>query len=83
MDLATMELVGSRFADYVGGLADVIGHADREKPLNDYCAGLLVSEGRKSVEPLAAVTARLGTEGRACSAKVSMRCSKLEKSRVA
>jgi len=52
-----MELVGSRFADYVGGLADVIGHADREKPLNDYCAGLLVSEGRKSVEPLAAVTA--------------------------
>jgi len=57
MDLATMEVVASRFAEYIGELSDVIGHADREKPLNDYCAGLLVSEGRKSVEPLAAVTA--------------------------
>jgi SRSO17 transposase len=57
MDLATMERVASGFAEYVGELAEVIGHADREKPLNDYCAGLLVSEGRKSVEPLAAVTA--------------------------
>jgi SRSO17 transposase len=25
-------------------------------PLRDYCTGLLVSEGRKSVEPMAAVT---------------------------
>jgi len=57
MDLATMEHVASQFADYVGELGEVIGHADREKPLKDYCAGLLVSEGRKSVEPLAAVTA--------------------------
>jgi SRSO17 transposase len=57
MDLTTMELVASQFAEYVGELAAVIGHADREKPLNDYCAGLLVSEGRKSVEPMAAVTA--------------------------
>jgi hypothetical protein len=28
-----------RFAAYVGELTSVIGHADREKPLNDYCAG--------------------------------------------
>ena len=35
----------------------VIGHVDRERPLNDYCAGLLVAEGRRSVEPIAAVTA--------------------------
>ena len=48
---------GSRFASYVEGLTSVIGHADRAVPLRDYCAGLLVSEGRKSVEPMAAVTA--------------------------
>ena len=46
-----------RFAAYVGQLTTVIGHADREKPMNDYCAGLLVTEGRRSVEPIAAVTA--------------------------
>ena len=45
------------FAAYVGELTSVIGHADRARPLNDYCAGLLVSEGRRSVEPIAAVTA--------------------------
>jgi SRSO17 transposase len=47
----------SLFVKYVGELTCVIGHADREKPLQDYCAGLLVWEGRKSVEPMAAVTA--------------------------
>jgi len=47
----------SRFAAFVGELTSVIGHADRARPLNDYCAGLLVSEGRRSVEPMAAVTA--------------------------
>ena len=30
---------------------------DRTKPLRDYCTGLLAAQGRKSVEPLAAVTA--------------------------
>jgi SRSO17 transposase len=57
MDLAELERVGSQFAEYFGDLAEVIGHEDRKKPLNDYCVGLLVAEGRKSVEPLAAVTA--------------------------
>jgi SRSO17 transposase len=35
----------------------VIGHADRAEPLKDYCLGLLLPLERKSVEPLAAVTA--------------------------
>src|SRR6202045_3385632 len=46
-----------RFARYVEGLTSVIGHADRAVPLRDYCTGLLAAEGRKSVEPMAAVTA--------------------------
>ena len=57
MDLEAIEDSASRFAAYVEGLTQVIGHADRAIPLRDYCAGLLVSEGRKSVEPMAAVTA--------------------------
>src|SRR5215510_13977814 len=47
----------SRFAGYVEGLASVIGHADRERPLRDYCLGLMLPCERKSVEPIAAVTA--------------------------
>src|SRR5947209_3389984 len=46
-----------RFAAYVEGLVSVIGHADRAKPLRDYCVGLLMPGERKSVEPMAAVTA--------------------------
>jgi SRSO17 transposase len=57
MDLTTLTDGAARFARYVEELAGVIGHADRVRPLRDYCAGLLVSEGRKSVEPLAAATA--------------------------
>src|SRR6266403_2003519 len=44
----------SRFLDYVQGLGSVIGHADRVQPLHDYCLGLMVARGRKSVEPMAA-----------------------------
>ena len=47
----------SRFLRYVEGLVSVIGHADRARPLRDYCLGLMVSCGRKSVEPMAAATA--------------------------
>ena len=47
----------SRFVAYVQALRSVIGHADRAGPLKDYCVGLLAAEGRKSVEPIAAVTA--------------------------
>src|SRR5436305_3560736 len=55
MDLATDG--ASIFAKYVGELTCVLGHAGRVQPLRDYCAGLLVAEGRKSVEPMAAATA--------------------------
>ena len=47
----------ARFVAYVEGLASVIGHADRVKPLQDYCIGLLMPGERKSVEPMAAITA--------------------------
>jgi len=57
MDLATIADGADRFVVYVGELTSVIGHADRAGPLRDYCAGLLTAEGRKSVEPMAAVTA--------------------------
>ncbi len=45
------------FSSYVEALASVVGHADRERPLGDYCRGLLTSCECKSVEPLAAITA--------------------------
>ena len=45
------------FDAYVEALVGVIGHADRAEPLKDYCLGLLLPVERKSVEPLAAVTA--------------------------
>jgi SRSO17 transposase len=47
----------ARFHAYAADLASVLGHADRVRPFEDYCIGLLSAEGRKSVEPLAAVTA--------------------------
>jgi SRSO17 transposase len=47
----------SRFATYVEGLASVIGHKDRVGPLRDYCVGLMMPCARKSVEPMAALTA--------------------------
>jgi SRSO17 transposase len=36
------------------GLVKAAGHADREAPLKNYCAGLLLPGERKSVEPMAA-----------------------------
>ncbi len=45
------------FSAYVDRLVEVIGHADRVVPLRDYCLGLLMPLERKSVEPMAAVTA--------------------------
>src|SRR5216683_2258541 len=57
MGLGSRMAIADRFATYVGELTKVIGHADREGPLRDYCSGLLAAPGRKSVEPMAAVTA--------------------------
>jgi SRSO17 transposase len=47
----------ARLRAYTADLTSVLGHADRVRPFGDYCVGLLSAEGRKSVEPLAAVTA--------------------------
>ena len=57
MDLLASEASRLRFESYVGELASVIGHADRVVPLHDYCTGLLLPGERKSVEPMAALTA--------------------------
>lgn len=47
----------SRFRAYVERLGKALGHKDREEPFGAYCVGLLGTEGRKSVEPMAAVVA--------------------------
>ena len=57
MGLRTSDCSEFRFAAYVEGLVSVIGHADRAGPLRDYCVGLMLPCERKSVEPMAAVTA--------------------------
>ena len=48
---------GARFATYMAGLGEVTGRAGRAAQLNEYCAGLLMPLERKSVEPIAALTA--------------------------
>ena len=55
--MSSAESSEARFAAYVEALTGVIGHADRAAPLRDYCTGLLMPAERKSVEPMAAVTA--------------------------
>ena len=57
MDRLALEESDSRFAAFIGSLNAVIGHRDRIGPFRDYCAGLLAGCERKSVEPLAAITA--------------------------
>ena len=57
MNLEGVSEVERRFATYVDGLVQVIGRADRAGPLRDYCVGLVMPCERKSVEPMAAVTA--------------------------
>jgi len=57
MNLRRLDGSESRFSAFVEGLVRVIGHADRARPLYDYCIGLIMPGERKSVEPMAAVTA--------------------------
>ena len=57
MDGGSSEESEARFGAYVEALGSVLGHADRQQPMHDYCLGLLMPIERKSVEPLAAVTA--------------------------
>ena len=51
------QTLNERFASYIEGLVSVIGHRDRAGPLRDYCVGLVMPGARKSVEPMAALTA--------------------------
>ena len=57
MDGGSSDAGEARFAVYVEALGTVLGHADRQQPMHDYCLGLLMPIERKSVEPMAAVTA--------------------------
>ena len=57
MDGGSSEGSEARFAAYVEALGTVLGHADRHQPMHDYCLGLLMPIERKSVEPMAALTA--------------------------
>jgi SRSO17 transposase len=57
MDLPNSSSEEARFSSYVEGLTSVVGHADRAKPLRDYCLGLMMPCERKSVEAMAAITA--------------------------
>src|SRR6516162_3910266 len=60
MNRQLLEDSESRFVRYVEGLTSTIGYAGRAAPLRDYCVGLVAAEGRKGVEPMAAVTAPAG-----------------------
>jgi SRSO17 transposase len=57
MGLCEAKDIEKRFDGYVDRLVGVIGHADRAGPLRDYCMGLVMPGERKSVEPMAAITA--------------------------
>ena len=46
-----------RFAEYLADLASVLGDGRRQGPMVSYCTGLLMPADRKSVEPMAALTA--------------------------
>jgi SRSO17 transposase len=46
-----------RFAAYIEDLASVLGDSRRHGPMTSYCTGLLMPADRKSVEPMAAMTA--------------------------
>ena len=59
-----------RFAAYLGELASVLGDARRCTAMISYCTGLLLPSERKSVEPMAALTAptrRCSSVRRGCS----------------
>ena len=44
----------AEFDHYMAHLCEGLGHADRHQSLLDYCSGLMLPIGRKSIEPLAA-----------------------------
>jgi SRSO17 transposase len=46
-----------RFAAYIEDLSSVLGDPRRHGPMSSYCTGLMMPAERKSVEPMAAMTA--------------------------
>ena len=46
--------VSARFDAYMSHLIGQLGHVGRHAPFKSYCRGLMVTAGRKSVEPMAA-----------------------------
>jgi len=57
MDLRSLGESESRFRGYIDELAGAVEHPLRKRQLEDYCVGLMGPSERKSVEPMAAVTA--------------------------
>ena len=57
MDLHSVGESEWRFRAYIDEIGRVLGHPARKRPLRDYCTGLMGPSERKSVEPIAAVTA--------------------------
>ena len=45
-----------RLAAYLGELTTVVGHASRVQPMMAYCAGLLMTPGRRNAETMAVAT---------------------------
>lgn len=46
-----------RFSAYMNAISEVLGDPRRHGPMTSYCTGLLMPADRKSVEPMAAMTA--------------------------
>ena len=57
MDQDASDARAERFSAYIDDLASVLGDPRRHGPMTSYCTGLLMPVDRKSVEPMAAVTA--------------------------
>src|SRR5712691_222264 len=57
MDLQSLGESESRFRGYIDELSGAVEHPLRKRQLEDYCVGLMGPSERKSVEPIAAVTA--------------------------
>jgi len=52
VDLHAAGAADARFRAYASEVASVLGHADRVKPFEDYCIGLISAEGRKGIAKL-------------------------------
>ena len=57
MDQDTSGARADRFAAYIDDLASGLGDRRRHRAMTSYCTGLLMPADRKSVEPMAAMTA--------------------------